>query len=259
MLRREIPFEQAVYGSFPFWDRGYGLLARSAGCRPEWIEGFQAACRRYGERPTGIADAEGLFVLRLVRGPWLIVGVIPIGQDDSGRPGALAFHGLFVHPRDYRRVRFDPFCFEPVIQRTWTAADQHTILPTGRVAPASPGFLGRIRSLCRWKSEIETSRYDESASLILEAMSRRDRVVVPTDRPIPELARRTWSRMPRRIRRRSSMATWAFDNSNGFDFVALPRCRAAGLAPANDPSSLVLPSPDEPDRSARCVDQMVTP
>ena len=30
-----VRFEQAVYGSFAFWDRGYALLAHSPGCRPE--------------------------------------------------------------------------------------------------------------------------------------------------------------------------------------------------------------------------------
>ena len=37
-----VRFEQAVYGSFPFWDRGYALLAHSPGCRPEWLAEFAA-------------------------------------------------------------------------------------------------------------------------------------------------------------------------------------------------------------------------
>ena len=45
-------FEQAVYGSFPFWNRGYGVLAHSAGCRPEWLAELRHVCQRYGEPPA---------------------------------------------------------------------------------------------------------------------------------------------------------------------------------------------------------------
>ena len=31
-----VRFEQAVYGSFPFRDQGYALLAQSPGCRDGW-------------------------------------------------------------------------------------------------------------------------------------------------------------------------------------------------------------------------------
>ena len=50
-----VRFEQAVYGSFAFWDRGYALLAHSPGCRPEWLADFLAACQRFGEPPGGSA------------------------------------------------------------------------------------------------------------------------------------------------------------------------------------------------------------
>ena len=61
-----VRFEQAVYGSFPFWNRGYGVLARSAGCRPEWLADAQgglpairraAGGDRRGRRP--LRDAAG--------------------------------------------------------------------------------------------------------------------------------------------------------------------------------------------------------
>src|SRR5581483_8186924 len=103
-----IVVEQAVYGSFPFWDRGYDVLARSPGCRAEWVEAFRLACQRYGERPREAAGASGFFAIRLPGGPWAIVGVGETGGDDRGRPGALAFHALFVRPRDYRRLGGSP-------------------------------------------------------------------------------------------------------------------------------------------------------
>ena len=116
-----VRFEQAVYGSFAFWDRGYALLAQSPGCRPEWLAEFLTACQRHGEPRGGAAEAPGLFALRLESGPWIVVGVSPQGQDDRGRPGALAFHALFVSPRDYRKAGHVPFGLRGALRGDWTA------------------------------------------------------------------------------------------------------------------------------------------
>src|SRR4051794_30474773 len=105
---RTVRYEQAVYGSFPFWDRGYDVLAHSPGCRPEWLAGMRAACQKFGERPRGVEEVGGLFALRLAEGPWMIVGPSVQGADDRGRPGALAFHALFLSPREYRKADFCP-------------------------------------------------------------------------------------------------------------------------------------------------------
>ena len=91
------------------------MLARSAGCRPEWLAELRTACQRYGEPPTGAAQADGLFALRLESGPWMIVGVHPQGCDDRDRPGALAFHALFVGRWAYRWAGADPFAFAGAI------------------------------------------------------------------------------------------------------------------------------------------------
>src|SRR5438309_1118657 len=91
-----ILLEQLVYGSFPFWDRGYDVLARSPGCRPEWVPDVLGACRQFGEAPSGVAPSPCLFATRLACGPWAVVGVEPLGHDDRGRPGALAFHALLI-------------------------------------------------------------------------------------------------------------------------------------------------------------------
>lgn len=125
MARRvHVRFEQAVYGSFPFWDRGYAMLAHSAGCRPVWLTAFRTACQQFGERPAGPAEAESPFARRLERGRWMIVGVGAQGRDDQGRPGALAFHGLFVSARDYRRAGSSPLPFAPALRNDWTAETQ---------------------------------------------------------------------------------------------------------------------------------------
>ena len=55
-------------------------------------------------------------------------------------------------------------------------------------------------------------------------------MVVQSVEPIDSLARQVWRVLPRRIRRRASVATWAFDNANHFDLVALPKLAGADLA-----------------------------
>src|SRR3954451_23070602 len=115
-----ILLEQVVYGSFAFSDRGYAVLARSPGVREEWLAAVLAACRKFGEAPHGTVAAPALFSLRLGKGPRAVVGVFPLGCDDRGRPGALAFHALLIADRDFRRAGADPFAFAGCLRDEWT-------------------------------------------------------------------------------------------------------------------------------------------
>ncbi len=202
--------EQAVYGSFPFWNRGYAVLARSSGCRPEWLAALKLAAQRYGERPPGVAEANAMFALRIERGPWMIVGVAPQGNDDAGRPGALAFHGLFVGPWSYLRAGADPFAFTGLHRREWDLDDLDATLPSPRL-------------------EIQAASGDpaeDSSEAIARAIAAGRRVVVTSAGPIDSIARAVWKRLALRVRLRATVATWAFDNANGFDLVAMPRLPA---------------------------------
>ncbi|WP_165230684.1 hypothetical protein [Aquisphaera insulae] len=203
-----IPCEQAVYGSFPFWNRGYAILARSAGCRPEWLDALRRAAQKYGERPTGIPERAALFAMRLPRGPWMIVGVFPQGADDRGRPGALAFHGLFVDPRSYARSGASPFPFAGSLRGDWTAADEDATLPAASWAAARP-------------APTDTNQTDRAIS-IAARIRRGERVSVRSSEPIDDLARAVWNLLPGRVRRRASMATWAFSEEKLFDLMAMP-------------------------------------
>ncbi|MDR3632745.1 MAG: hypothetical protein P4L84_02855 [Isosphaeraceae bacterium] len=218
MKHPSVPCEQAVYGSFPFWDRGYAVLAQSPGCRPEWLAELRAACQRYGERPPGAAEAGGLFAVKLASGPWMIVRPSAQGCDDQGRPGALAFHALFVGPADYRRAGYDPFAFAGALKGEWTA---ETRVLSSAVCVLEPG---------------QVVQDDPRAGPIAEALARRRRVVVDADGPIDALARQVWQRLPSSVRKRATVATWAFDGMAQFDFVARPRS-AAG---SGDDSSIAL-------------------
>jgi hypothetical protein len=224
---RVIRFEQAVYGSFAFRDQGYAMLAHSSGCRPEWLAGFRAACQNLGERPSGVADAPGVFALRLGDGPWAVVGVFPQGRDDRGRPGALAFHGLFVTPREYRKAGCDPFALAGALRDDWSADTPSTLPPGTWRAPSH---------------EPTPTAADPRASRIADALARGRRVALEAPGPIDVLARDVWRSLPTRVRGRTSMATWTFGNANRFDLLAVPRLKGVAL----DASYLDPLAPDTP-------------
>jgi hypothetical protein len=225
VIRAEIGCEQAVYGSFPFWQRGYGILARSANCRDDWLGALQRAGQRFGERPTGIAEKPCLLALRLQRAVWMVVGVFPQGCDDQARPGALAFHGLFVTRWNYWWAGHNPFAFAPALRGEWQEADQDAILPARTLT--LPG-----RQVARENGEL----VDDRVETIVTALRQRRKVVVPSAEPIDELARAVWTKLPGSVRRRASVATWAFCNNNHFDLVAVPRV----MGISTDPSEIVM-------------------
>jgi hypothetical protein len=218
-----ILLEQLVYGSFPFWDRGYDVLARSPGCRAEWVADVLAACRRFGEAPAGVTPAPAIFSLRLPSGPRAIVGIEPQGLDDRGRPGALAFHALLVDPRDDRKAGSSPFAFAGALRRDWSAGTTLAAIPWTVEAPVCP-----------------PSPADPRSRRIVEALSKGRRVALESPEPIDRLAREVWPSLPESVRRKGSVATWAFGNANRFDLVALPRLAGIELDRSYlDPASIV--------------------
>ncbi len=219
-----ITYEQAVYGNFAFWDQGYAVLARSPGCRPEWLAEFLNACQNLGERPAGLAEHPGLFALRLASGPWAVVGFRPQGCDDRGRPGALAFHGLFLTPREYRKADCNPFALAGALRDDWSAATQ--TLPSGTWELHEPE---------------EEGEPDPQAPTITLALMTGRQVAIEASEPIERLARQVWRSLPVRFRARLSVATWTFGNGNRFDLLATPRLAALALDPSYlDPRAAIL-------------------
>lgn len=215
MARVAVDYEQAVYGSFPFWDRGYAVLAHSPGCRPEWLASLRDACQRFGERPAGAIEAPSLYAIRRDSGPWMIVGVRPQGRDDQGRPGALAFHALFIDPRAYRRAGACPFDFVPALRGDWSA--ETCSLPRGTIAVDDS------------HNEQPQPPIDDRAARLAGALAQGKRVALAAPAPIDALARQVWRALPREARARASVATWAYGNGNRFDLVALPRLAGVAL------------------------------
>ncbi|MFO0950243.1 MAG: hypothetical protein U0835_03650 [Isosphaeraceae bacterium] len=231
---RWVRFEQAVYGSFAFRDDGYTVLAQSPRCRPEWVAGFRTACQKIGERPTGVAEFPGLFALPLEGGVWAVVGMSPQGLDDRGRPGALAFHGLFLSRRDYRKTGCDPFRIAAVLRSDWDATTE--TLPSGllRLDSSDPST--------------EPSPDDPRAARIAAALARGRRVAFEAPGPAEDLARQVWRALPERTRRKTSVATWAFGNANRFGLVALPRLAGVTLdASYADPAAFSAEGASCPD------------
>ncbi len=216
----KVRFEQAVYGSFPFWHRGYAVLAHSEGCRPEWLAELRTVCQRCGEPPAGLMPAHSLFALRLKCGPWVIVGAHPQGRDDQDRPGAMAFHALFAGPFAYQWIGADPFPLARPMRGDWSAADRDRTLSA--VTWTSVGAGAPSHS---------TPALDSDPRLvpIVSALTQGRRAVVQSSEPIDGLAQSVWCKLPRSVRRRATVATWAFDNANHFDLVGLPKLAGVGL------------------------------
>ncbi|HEV3165310.1 MAG TPA: hypothetical protein VGZ22_14885 [Isosphaeraceae bacterium] len=208
-----VRYEQAVYGSFPFWDRGYAVLAQSPGCRTEWLADLKTACQRFGEPPLGTSAAGAMFALRLPSGPWAIVGVGSPGLDDQGRPGALSFHALLVAPREFRKARFDPFALADALRRDW--------------GPDTKGLESGSWPVERTPEPASTD--DPELRWTVARLMEGRRVARESADPIDGLARGVWLALPEHVRRRAAVATLAFTTANRFDLVSLPRL--ASVAP----------------------------
>ena len=70
---------------------------------------------------------------------------------------------------------------------------------------------------------VTIDRGDERFAAIVAALVQGRRVAVQSAEPIDALARAVWQVLPMRVRLRATVATWAFDNANRFDLVALPK------------------------------------
>ena len=216
--RSRSAIEQAVYGSFPFWDRGYAVLAQSPGCRPEWLAELRAACQRFGERPGGRRRGRpGCSRSGCRAGPWVIVGVGSPGSDDRGGPGRWRSTRLFLSPRDYRKAGVRPVRPRRGACGT-TGRPRRATCPPGRLDDRASG------------PPAEPTRPIPAPRRIAAALARGRRVALEAAAPIDDLARQVWHALARAgSARRASVATWAFGNGNRFDLVALPRLAGVAL------------------------------
>ncbi len=222
--RVRVRFEQAVYGSFPFWDKGYAILASSPGCRDEWIDEFRRVCNLMGEKHAGSIDAASFFSIELGdRGPRIVALAFPTGIDDRGRPGAIAFHALFLDRRDFDRIAAVPFELRSALRSDWTAAT--TELPQG-------GIEINL-DYDDFTSASTDSIKCMNVKAIAASIASGSRVIVSADRPIDDLVREIWRNLSFRIRRSASFSTWSHGDGARFDLVAMPASAAASAVEAD--------------------------
>lgn len=219
-----ITFEQAVYGSFPFWHRGYDLLGQSSGCETDWISAMKWTCQHLGERLRGVAPPGGLVTRWLDDGTWLIIRPFSPGTDDFGRPDAVAFHAIFLNPEGARSSRYDPFRLISTFRNDWGPDDAFP--PSGSLT-----IRGRARS---------DGPLDPRIALVVEALGKGRRVLVEANEPIDKLTSLVWNALPKRLRQRRTFATWAYTDAGIFDVVGLPRL--TGVDPT-DRRLLIIPLP----------------
>jgi hypothetical protein len=116
----------------------------------------------------------------------------------------------------YFKAGSSPFALAGALRRRWDESDLNATLPAGAVGVP----------VWRGASSSRSALVDVRIGRIVAAMRQKRRVVVSSAEPIDYLAQAVWRALPFTIRRRASVATWAFGNDNRFDLVALPRLSA---------------------------------
>lgn len=224
--RVSITFDQAVYGSFPFWNRGYGVLGHSPAVTGEEVAEFVRICRDWGEPAREFQQIRALLAQPLATSRWLVTGVWSPGADDLGRPRALAFHGLFLDERAMGRLGYDPFPFESILRQDWSLDSKlETEKRTIEVGEDSPHL-----------------EPEPDVLQAVQAIKSGARWVRAANEPWCEGMRRVWLTLTRTERRTRSLATWAFRDTGQYDLVALPTKIHAGLdfgdgSPGREPGS----------------------
>ena len=214
-FRPSLAYEQAIYGSFPFWNRGYDVLGRSPLCQTKWLICMKETCQLLGERFRDAAPPGGLVSRWLEDGTWLLIHPYCSGSDDLGRPDTVAFHGVFLTPENAKLAQFDPFALAQTFREDW-GPETSSVL-SGTITPVRPkSFRG---------SE------DLRVGPLIEAIRQGQRVLIESIEPIDRLASEVWKALPRRLRHRRSLATWAYTDTGVFDLVGLPRL--TGIDPSD--------------------------
>lgn len=199
--------EQAVYGTFPFWNKGYAVLAQSGGVRQEWLSEFVHLCQSLGQPPSESTPVVTslVFVKRLESGPWVLCKGTWQGCDDRGRPGAWAFHALFLSGSDYRRTGSQPFLFESHFQ---TEFSSNLVLDT-----LSLKISGNSRH-----SGIPNR-------LLLKSLRRHRQIRLLKEKPADDDVSQFWDLLPKGISSSRSFTTRAFRWDSDFDFAVVSPSR----------------------------------
>lgn len=208
----DIAIEQAVYGGQEAG--GYQFLARSPGFVDDWLPLAERLCAGFGERPAGVRCPECVFAQPFGKAHVAVVQVADQGQDAVGRPGALAFRLLIV-PRDaYLWLIGDPFEVSERFPPSWQTRGELPALSWP--APLPPRRVEQVQ---------EVLKRAEGPTLLGAAQALVDggRVVFERAEPDTRLLRGLWMLLPTSTRCELWPASFAFNNTLGFDAVVVPR------------------------------------
>lgn len=218
--------EQAIYGGHD--PGGYRFLARSAGFRDDWLPLAEALCTGFGDRPAGATCPFAVFARPFGRDHVAVVQVADQGQDDAGRPGALAFRLLVVPARLYAGVESDPFLLSDRFPPDWAARGELAVLTWEGGAPPA-------RTVAQLRRVLDVAP-PLTASLLggVQVLIDGGRIAFQRSHPEPDLIRGLWMLLPASSRGEMWPATFAFGNAHGFHVLAVPDNKGPGLERHSD-------------------------
>ena len=205
--------EQALYGGQDAG--GYRFLARSPGFRDEWLAEAERLCTGFGERPAGVACPGCVLARPFGRQHVAVVQVADQGQDDAGRPGALAFHLLILPRVHYVELGGDPFFIAEHFPPDWQGRGEMPSL-TWTAGPAARRDVTMLQ---------KTLNVPQSATLLggVQILLDGGRLVFERSSPDASILRSLWALLPTRERSRLWPASFAFRNAHRFDVIVVPR------------------------------------
>jgi len=209
--------EHALYGSQP--GGGYRFLATSPGFLDDWLPLAERLCMGFGERPPGVVCPACVFAQQLGKRHVAVVHAADQGNDDAGRPGALAFF-LIVLPRAaYEAWGGDPFSLADRFPPPWRARGELPSFTDALESPPPRSVADVQRALKR----------DDGPDLLgaTQALVDGGRVVFERQAPDTPLLRDLWLLLPTSTRARLWPASFAFDNDLHFHAVVAPRLNDA--------------------------------
>jgi hypothetical protein len=208
--------EHALYGSHA--GGGYRFLAKSSAFLDEWLPLAERLCMGFGERPTGVACPGCVFAHRFGKWHVAIVQAADQGNDDAGRPGALAFYLLVLPRAAYSAWGGDPFVLADRFPPPWQARGELPSLND----PTEPPPARTVEEVKR------ILKQDHGPNLLgaTQALVDGGRVVFQRQQPDTHLLRDIWNLLPTSTRQELWPASFAFGNNLGFHALATPRLNA---------------------------------
>jgi hypothetical protein len=224
----DIVIEQAVY------ERAAGelprLRVRSPAFADAWLADIEALLTDFGERPPGVACPAALFAQPLGEDQ---IAIVQVAEQPAG---TLGFHVLLVPRAAYRAFLGDPFPVADHFPAPWTATQTLPALTLPDRPLPSPTIEEIRRILKRVKAgalredqDPETAELTEenaeSPALLggVQVLVDGGKLVFVRPAPDPGLIRGLWTLLPHAARRDLWPATFAFDNTLGFDALVVPR------------------------------------